>query len=257
MSDPVKTAMRIPVTQTSERAGQSKDFRRSSELRARFSDVYALYKRGDAETALDELQLILEYAESDDLRLADWLLLPTYLQYMNQTKKAWKVINILRQRRQDWSSQCEIAEKMCKVARSANDRTRLYAAMMWISCCEGLARLEEVDSEFESLGLTEKEYVSLWFSICGEGRPVKPVASADKHLTQHSNKLWIHACSIDFDSLHLRLQNYAHRLGLPFDERLTEALIHYRLSQRDLRFEGVLKIVRRHIVRDKITTWRW
>tara|TARA_Y100000746_G_scaffold135095_1_gene115676 strand:- start:92 stop:475 length:384 start_codon:yes stop_codon:yes gene_type:complete len=98
-----------------------------------------------------------------------------------------------------------------------------------------------VDSEFESLGLTEKEYVSLWFSICGEGRPVKPVASADKHFNQHSNKLWIHACSIDFDSLHLRLQNYAHRLGLPFDERLTEALIHYRLSKRPYASKTCLK----------------
>ena len=257
MSDPVKTAMRIPVTRTSERPGQPEAFRRSSELRARFSGVYALYKRGDSEAALHELQQILEHAESDDLRLADWLLLPTYLQYMNQTKTAWKVINILRQRRQDWVSQCEIAEKMCKIARSANDRPHLYAAMMWISCCEGAARLQELDSEFASLGLTEEEYVSLWFSICGEGRPSKPVASADKNLTQHSNKLWMHACSIDVDSLHLRLQNYAHRLGLPFDERLTEALIHYRLSKRDLRFEDVVKIVRRRVVRDKITTWRW
>jgi len=78
---------------------------------------------------------------------------------MNQTKEGRKVINILRQPAQDWSSPVRDSgeRENVQVARAAQYRTRLYAAMMWDQfAARGVLDWKRMDSEFESLGVDEK-----------------------------------------------------------------------------------------------------
>lgn len=237
-------AMQVPTTSQSAIVDLSAGHYRTPEIKALLDQAAQLHKRGEAKLALKELEHALSLPGNAHLYLSDWLRLPVYLQYAGLEEEAWEVLDIYRERRQDWLSQREVVYKMQGVARQANCADRFYASLLWCSCCEDRLRTAEIEAACCALDIGLPELGEITASLAGKGgRLSKAPAGCSEDLQELRKALWHHDCSLDIEKLHSRLQGFCHKQGFAFPRDLTERLIQYRLTTTTYSYEAVISLL--------------
>ncbi len=237
-------AIQIPTTSQSEIVDLSAGHYRTPEIKALLDEAAQLHKQGEAKLALKTLEHALSRPGNANLYLTDWLRLPVYLQYAGVEEVAWEVLDIYRERRQDWLSQREVAYKMQGIARQSNSPDRFYASVLWFNCCEDRLRTAEIESACCALDIGLSELGEISASLAGKGgRLSKAPAGCSEDLQELRKALWQHHCSLDIEMLHPRLQGFCHKQGIPFPRELTERLIQYRLTAATYSYEAVISLL--------------
>lgn len=237
-------AKQIPTTSQSAIVDLSAGHYRTPEIKALLDEAAQLHKQGEAKLSLKALEHALSLPGNSNLYLTDWLRLPVYLQYAGLEETAWEVLDIYRERRQDWLSQREVAYKMQGIARQANCPDRFYASVLWFNCCEDRLRTAEIEAACCALDIGFPELEEISASLTGKGgRLSKAPAGCSEGLQRLRKTLWQHHCSLDIEMLHPRLQGFCHKQGIPFPRELTERLIQYRLTTTTYSHEAVISLL--------------
>ncbi|GGC91879.1 hypothetical protein [Halopseudomonas salina] len=238
-------AMKIPVTAVSNPNGFKPGFVSCYDMRQILNDAASYFKLGDALAAVGILEDVLWSPKASKLSIVHWLRLPIYLQHAGSNEMAWQVLEIYRYRRKDWGSQKEIARTMREMAVNGNRKESFYVAMFWFICCEDRERASQIKAARSSLGMSAQD-LKQFTKTLAEKNGTLPNAGdyLDDGFCALKTAVWQNICSLNPKRLQTRLQNYAHRQGMPFPKQLTEALIQYRLTEKEYRFDSIVALVR-------------
>ncbi|PCC97328.1 hypothetical protein [Halopseudomonas pelagia] len=238
-------AMKIPVTAVSNPNGCKPGFVSCYDMRQILNDAASYFKLGDALAAVGILEDVLWSPKASKLSIVHWLRLPIYLQHAGSNEMAWQVLEIYRYRRKDWGSQKEIARTMKIMAENEKWAEGFYVALIWFICCEDRERASQIKATRSSLGMSAQDLKQFTKTLAEKNGTLSKIRNnSDDGFYALKKTVWQHICSLNPKRLQTRLQNYAHRQDMPFPKQLTEALIQYRLTEKEYRYDSIVALVR-------------